>query len=148
LQEQARAAASSTGQAVAAEPSLLRAIVASYGRPYFLLGLIKAAGDALNFAGPLLLNLLLRHLAARGGSSHGSGGSSGSGSNSASGDALHLLGWQADVGTPAFGYACAALLAGSLVLKVRAWCACHDCSSICILAFNASLPCHALPASV
>jgi hypothetical protein len=130
LQEQARAAAGSAGRALPAEPSLLRAIIASYGRPYFLLGLLKAAGDALNFAGPLLLNLLLRHLAARGGSSHGSGGSgSSSGSDVASGDALRLLGWQADVGAPAFGYACAALLAGSLVLKVRAWCACHACSS-------------------
>ena len=130
LQEQARAAAGGAGQALPAEPSLLRAIVAAYGRPYFLLGLLKAAGDALNFAGPLLLNLLLRHLAARSGSSHGSG------------DTLRLLGWQADVGAPAFGYACAALLAGSLVLKVRAW---YCMPGATTASMRAMCTCHAMP---
>ena len=141
-QEQARAA--SACPASPAEPSLLRAIVAAYGRPYFLLGLLKAAGDALNFAGPLLLNLLLRHLASRGGGSHGSG--------SGSGEKLRLLGWQAEAGAPLFGYACAALLAGSLVLKVRAWCAPRVCLRRHLRqwgqAGNVSLPCTArrLPA--
>lgn len=105
-QEQERAAARGT------DPSLLRAIVAAFGWPYFRLGLLKLAGDSLNFAGPLLLNLLLRHLAAPPGGSGGGGGYPA--------DLLHLLAWQVDVAAPGFGYACAALLAGSLVLKVRA----------------------------
>ena len=99
-QEQGRAG--SAGR----EPSLLRAILAAYGRPYLSLGVLKAASDALNFAGPMLLNLLLRHL----------GGVQG-----ASSAPLRLLGWEADVAAPAFGYACAALLAASLVLKVGRW---------------------------
>lgn len=109
VQEQGRAGRQPAG--ARHEPSLLRAIVAAYGRPYFLLGLLKAAGDALNFAGPMLLNLLLRHLATPAGSAGGQGGPAG-------GSSLRLAGWQLDVASPAFGYACAALLAGSLVLKV------------------------------
>lgn len=105
MQEQQRARRAGGG----AQPSLLRAIVAAYGRPYFWLGLLKLAGDALNFAGPLLLNLLLRHLAAA--PAHGAGSAS-------SGGQRRLLGWHPDVAAPAFGYACAAALAGSLVLKV------------------------------
>ena len=119
MQEQERAAAHAGsgagvgrrqgGPAAAPQPSLLRAIVATYGWPYFLLGLLKAAGDALNFAGPLLLNLLLRHLAAAPGGGGGGGGGGGTTS---------LLGWRVDVAAPLFGYACAALLAASLLLKV------------------------------
>ena len=85
-------------------PSLLRAVVAAWGRPYLALGLLKLAGDSLNFAGPLLLNLLLRHLAAAPG---------------AAGAVLHLGPWRADLAAPSTGYACAAALAGCLVLKVR-----------------------------
>lgn len=103
-QEQERARRAGGG----AQPSLLRAIVGAYGRPYLWLGLLKLAGDALNFAGPLLLNLLLRHLAAA--PAHGA--------VSAGGGQRRLLGWTPDVAAPAFGYACAAALAGSLVLKV------------------------------
>lgn len=101
-QEQGRA------HAAGRVPSLLRAIVAAYGRPYLLLGVLKAASDALSFAGPMLLNLLLRHLSA----------AAPAGAAGASSAALHLLGWEADVAAPSFGYACTALLAGSLVLKV------------------------------
>jgi hypothetical protein len=43
-------------------PSLLRVLIAAYGRPFFALGGLKLANDALNFAGPLLLNALLCHL--------------------------------------------------------------------------------------
>lgn len=117
LQEQARALLAGSGT----QPSLLRAIVAAYGRPYFWLGVLKLAGDALNFAGPLLLNLLLRHLAAAPalhGSHPSSSHPSSSGSHAAGSRVLSLLGWHADVAAPAFGYACAAALAGSLVLKV------------------------------
>lgn len=99
LQEEERASARG------AEPSLLRAILAAYGRPYLSLGVLKLCGDALNFAGPLFLNLLLHHLAAapaaatpRPRTLWGS-----------------LLGWRP--GTPAFGYACAAGLVASLLLR-------------------------------
>lgn len=116
-----------------AQPSLLRAIVAAYGRPYFWLGVLKLAGDALNFAGPLLLNLLLRHLAAaaaqqpnRRNPSIGSGSSGSRGSGGPSGSTLSLLGWHTDVAAPAFGYACAAALAGSLVLRVSDAVLCHQ----------------------
>lgn len=84
------------------DPSLLRAIAAAYGRQYLLLGLLKLAGDSLNFAGPLLLNLIMRHLAAKPGGAV----------------TLRLLGWRLPLAAPAFGYACAAALAGSLLLKV------------------------------
>ncbi len=103
LQEQGRA--SSAGRC----PSLLRAIVAAYGRPYLLLGVLKAVSDALSFAGPMLLNLLLRHL----------GAAAPAGAAGASSATLRTLGWEMDVAAPMFGYACAALLAASLVLKVR-----------------------------
>lgn len=127
-QEQERALRAGSGT----QPSLLRAIVAAYGRPYFWLGLLKLAGDALNFAGPLLLNLLLRHLAAAPAQHTNSpsfsdanrSGSSGGGSS-----ILSLLGWHADVAEPGFGYACAAALAGSLVLKVG-WHAGHGLSLV------------------
>lgn len=114
LQEQARCGGKegAAGQLPAGtrpharEPSLLRAIVAAYGWPYLLLGLLKAAGDALNFAGPLWLNLLLMHLAAapssRGGAPR----------------PIRILGWRLDAAVPLFGYCCAALLAASLLLKV------------------------------
>ena len=95
-------------------PSLLRAIASAYGRPYLALGLLKAAGDALNFAGPMLLNLLLRHLASR-----RSGGGGCAGESDGGGASLPLPGgWRLDVAAPGFGYACAVLLAASLVLKV------------------------------
>jgi hypothetical protein len=115
LQEQERSAAraraspgngsrQARNKAAQPSPSLLRAIIAAYGWPYFLLGLLKAAGDALNLAGPVLLNLLLRHLAATPGGE--------------SGGTLSLLGWSPDVAAPLFGYACAASLAASMLLKV------------------------------
>ena len=55
-----------------------------------------------------MLNLLRRHRA----SSRGPGG------GGCGGGTLSLLGWHADVASPAFGYTCAALLAASLLLKV------------------------------
>lgn len=44
------------------QPSLLKALYKAYGFPYLLLGIIKLINDILNFAGPLLLNLLIRYL--------------------------------------------------------------------------------------
>lgn len=99
------------------QPSLLRALVAAYGRPYFWLGGLKLCNDILNFAGPLLLNALLRHLGSRGGSSSSST-APGRQATVLVGKPGTLLGW--DVASPLFGYTCAALLAASLALKVSA----------------------------
>lgn len=44
------------------QPSLLKALYRAYGAPYLLLGMIKLINDILGFAGPLLLNLLIRYL--------------------------------------------------------------------------------------
>ncbi len=44
------------------QPSLLKALYKAYGLPYLLLGIIKLVNDILNFAGPLLLNVLIRYL--------------------------------------------------------------------------------------
>ncbi|GFP93552.1 ABC transporter c family member 13 [Phtheirospermum japonicum] len=43
-------------------PSLLKTICLAYGWPYFCLGLLKVLNDCLGFAGPLLLNKLIRFL--------------------------------------------------------------------------------------
>ncbi|GMH15889.1 hypothetical protein Nepgr_017730 [Nepenthes gracilis] len=43
-------------------PSLLKAICASYGWPYFWLGLLKVFNDCIGFTGPLLLNKLIQFL--------------------------------------------------------------------------------------
>eukprot|EP00887_Chlorella_sp_A99_P004434 scaffold30.g4434.t1 len=100
-------------------PSLLRAIIGAYGLPYLWVGLLKLAGDALNFAGPLLLNRLLLHLSASG-SSPGSGAAPASSSGGGGGGAIRVApgaSWRPDPGAPAFGYAVAGLLALSLVAK-------------------------------
>ncbi|XP_057968870.1 ABC transporter C family member 13 isoform X3 [Malania oleifera] len=43
-------------------PSLFWAICCAYGWPYFCLGLLKVLNDCIGFAGPLLLNKLIRFL--------------------------------------------------------------------------------------
>ncbi|XP_028766437.1 ABC transporter C family member 13 isoform X1 [Neltuma alba] len=43
-------------------PSLLRAVCCAYGWPYLRLGLLKVVNDCIGFAGPLLLNKLIRFL--------------------------------------------------------------------------------------
>ncbi|GLT38273.1 hypothetical protein SLA2020_125310 [Shorea laevis] len=43
-------------------PSLFKAIFASYGWPYLRLGLLKVFNDCIGFVGPLLLNKLIRFL--------------------------------------------------------------------------------------
>ncbi|GIM00922.1 hypothetical protein Vretimale_5804, partial [Volvox reticuliferus] len=45
-------------------PSLLRALIRTYGRPYAFLGLLKLLNDLLSFSGPLLLKLLVTWLTA------------------------------------------------------------------------------------
>ncbi|KAL3835470.1 hypothetical protein ACJIZ3_010206 [Penstemon smallii] len=43
-------------------PSLFKTICSTYGWPYFQIGLLKVVNDCLSFAGPLLLNKLIRFL--------------------------------------------------------------------------------------
>ncbi|KAL8456965.1 hypothetical protein ACS0TY_034986 [Phlomoides rotata] len=43
-------------------PSLFQTICSAYGWPYFWIGLLKMVNDCLGFAGPLLLNKLIRFL--------------------------------------------------------------------------------------
>ena len=42
------------------QPSLLACLWAAFGPAYIQLGVIKLFSDALNFAGPLLLNAIVR----------------------------------------------------------------------------------------
>ncbi|KAL9250968.1 ABC transporter C family member 13-like protein [Drosera capensis] len=53
--------------------SLLKAIWSAYGWPYFCLGLLKVCNDCIGFAGPLLLNKLIRFLQKGGRSRDGIG---------------------------------------------------------------------------
>ncbi|GAB2228243.1 hypothetical protein Droror1_Dr00010073 [Drosera rotundifolia] len=53
--------------------SLLKAIWSAYGWPYFCLGLLKVCNDCSGFAGPLLLNKLIRFLQKGGRSRDGIG---------------------------------------------------------------------------
>ncbi|KAF7843202.1 ABC transporter C family member 13 isoform X1 [Senna tora] len=46
----------------ASNASLLRAVCHAYGWPYLRLGLLKVVNDCIGFAGPLLLNRLIRFL--------------------------------------------------------------------------------------
>ncbi|PHU24195.1 hypothetical protein BC332_09302 [Capsicum chinense] len=43
-------------------PSLIKTICRAYGWQYFRLGLLKVLNDCLGFAGPVLLNKLIRFL--------------------------------------------------------------------------------------
>ncbi|RXH88432.1 hypothetical protein DVH24_000031 [Malus domestica] len=49
-------------QSSSPDPSLFRAICCAYGWPYIRLGLLKVLNDSVGFAGPLLLNKLIRFL--------------------------------------------------------------------------------------
>ncbi|MEW5311310.1 MAG: hypothetical protein WDW38_003037 [Sanguina aurantia] len=53
------AAHNKSGERTGAAPSLLRALLATYGRPFSLIAVAKLANDALAFSGPLLLQLLV-----------------------------------------------------------------------------------------
>lgn len=61
-QEQQSQAVKSAEQGRVVQPSLLKALYKAYGLPYLLLGIIKLVNDILGFAGPLLLNVLIRYL--------------------------------------------------------------------------------------
>ncbi|ANM61736.1 multidrug resistance-associated protein 11 [Arabidopsis thaliana] len=52
-------------------PSLIWSIYGVYGWPYFRLGLLKVFNDCIGFAGPLLLNRLIKYLEKGSGSSVG-----------------------------------------------------------------------------
>ncbi|XP_050232753.1 ABC transporter C family member 13 isoform X2 [Mercurialis annua] len=49
-------------QETSSNPSLFKAICCAYGWPYFRIGLLKVFNDCIGFAGPLLLNKLIRFL--------------------------------------------------------------------------------------
>eukprot|EP00257_Ricinus_communis_P013434 XP_015570863.1 ABC transporter C family member 13 isoform X3 [Ricinus communis] len=49
-------------QQTSSNPLLLKAICCAYGWPYFRIGLLKVFNDCIGFAGPLLLNKLIRFL--------------------------------------------------------------------------------------
>lgn len=74
-------------------PSLLRTLINTYGPSFFWLGTLELVNCSLNFAAPLFLNLILQNLSNLPEKSH-----------------------QTRL-TPSAGYACAALLAASLILK-------------------------------
>ena len=94
-------------------PSLLRALFSPFGPQFLSLGLLKLCNDALNFAGPLLLNGLLRYLSDQ--TEPGADRISTVSSSSSSSSSSSYL----DPSSFAFaGGACAALLALSLFLKV------------------------------
>ena len=61
-QEQQDKAVKSAEEGCVVQPSLLKALYKAYGFPYLLLGIIKLINDILGFAGPLLLNVLIRYL--------------------------------------------------------------------------------------
>lgn len=61
-QEQQAQAVKSAEQGRVVQPLLLKALYKAYGLPYLLLGIIKLVNDILGFAGPLLLNVLIRYL--------------------------------------------------------------------------------------
>eukprot|EP00884_Botryococcus_braunii_P005633 jgi/Botrbrau1/15070/Bobra.0286s0003.1 len=60
--ERAGAARMSVQSEKVYHPSLFWTIARAYGMTYLGLGILKFVGDSLNFAGPLLLNLLLKYL--------------------------------------------------------------------------------------
>lgn len=62
LQEQQAKTVESAEKGRVVQPSLLKALYRAYGFPYLLLGIIKLINDILGFAGPLLLNVLIRYL--------------------------------------------------------------------------------------
>ncbi len=100
-----------------AKPSLLHAVVLAFGGPYFALCLLKALNDALTFAGPLLLNLMVRYLSnASGGGGTQSGTQAGSAAPGRAGMSSTMQVWL-PLGPLQGAYGCAALLALASVLK-------------------------------
>lgn len=91
------------------QPSLLKALYKAYGLPYLLLGIIKLVNDILNFAGPILLNVLIRYLETPSEPFDHDGHKAASGQR-----------WLPQPDSLAFGLCCAALLGITSLIKVRA----------------------------
>lgn len=62
MQEQQTKTLKSAEKGHVVQPSLLMALYKAYGLPYLLLGIIKLVNDIFSFAGPVLLNVLVRYL--------------------------------------------------------------------------------------
>ena len=93
------------------QPSLLKALYKAYGLPYLLLGIIKLINDILGFAGPILLNLLIRYLETPPREAHAAALSS-----SAAPERRWY--WLPQPDSLAFGLLCAALLGVTSLIKV------------------------------
>ena len=120
------------------QPSLLKALYKAYGLPYLLLGIIKLVNDILSFAGPVLLNVLIRYLetpsepfesgpgkAADG--QHQWAGKAANGQYQRAGEATnghHQGPWLPATDSLAFGLCCAGLLGVTSLVKVSQSCLC------------------------
>lgn len=111
FQEQHAKTVESAEKGRVVQPSLLKALYRAYGFPYLLLGVIKLINDILGFAGPLLLNLLIRYLETP---PHGTDAAVQSGSSAPEGR-WHWLPKPDSLG---FGLLCAALLGLTSLVKV------------------------------
>ena len=119
----------SAEQGCVVQPSLLKALYKAYGLPYLLLGIIKLINDILSFAGPLLLNVLIRYLEAA--------------PREADTAALSRLPdpewrwhWLPQPDSLAFGLLCAALLGVTSLIKVGVFLLDHQDSDTCVFRFS------------
>lgn len=110
-QEQQAKAVKSAEQGCMVQPSLLKALYKAYGLPYLLLGIIKLINDILGFAGPILLNLLIRYLETPPREAHAAALSSSAGTE-------WRRHWLPQPDSLAFGLLCAALLGVTSLVKV------------------------------
>ena len=112
MQEQQAKTVKSAEKGQLVQPSLLKALYKAYGFPYLLLGLIKLINDILNFAGPLLLNMLIQYLETPPDEPH-----SAPGLDSHGPPWRH---WVPQLDSLAFGLLCAGLLGVTSLIKVAA----------------------------
>lgn len=102
------------------QPSLLKALNKAYGLPYLLLGIIKLVNDILSFAGPVLLNVLLRYLETPSEPFESGIGKAADGQNQWAGKTAnghHLRPWLPATDSLAFGLCCAGLLGVTSLVK-------------------------------
>ena len=103
------------------QPSLLKALYKAYGLPYLLLGIIKLVNDILSFAGPVLLNVLIRYLETPSEPFESGIGKAADGQNQWAGKAAnghHQGPWLPATDSLAFGLCCAGLLGLTSLVKV------------------------------
>ena len=110
-QEQQAKAIKSAEEGYMVQPSLLKALYKAYGFPYLLLGIVKLINDILGFAGPLLLNVLIRYLESPPRQADAAALSS-------SPDPEWRWHWLPQPDSLAFGLLCAALLGVTSLIKV------------------------------